>query len=919
MIYPGKRLLCYTEISDFTDFQGIGRDPLYSRYDSVNSVVKRYVAKEYQHFLAVPNYDSSVGQIAWYIDEWTQAPVRLTELAGDERAEYEKIKQSTFNAYDKAIIQSEGEDLMILMTALKYKDDERIYCANGKVFLIAWGMRLDVTKHSVIGAVIHEANFVKKFEITFDAGQHGMLLSKADKKLTCVEGTVLSEKDIPKIEPNEGWTMSGWTPSVVGHSVTSDITFYAQYIKQTQETPVPIDEDKSNEPMMHVCRFDAGEHGSIEGEPVVRLSDNSRLADEDIPTVKAKKGYTFKGWDISPVGFIATGDTVFTAQYEKNLPWWRRWWIWLTGRGCLKWLLRILVLLLLLWLLFYLLRSCVSCIGHHPVNGVVPIDSVRTDDGRKVDDNGYVHPVTESDGSLPADERIVAPALGEGGADLPVISQPGVPDVIANRLLLFMEDTNDDIEALAKDFKKAYPDEQYSIIGYDREVKLLVVQIPESERDEIRQTINAKIPNHRFIVFDEEIYELNGQSTSSTQDPGWHMAAIHLQQGWQITKGSPDVKIAVVDDGIEASHPIFNGRIVDAYNVYRRDNHLSLGEGHGTHTAGLAAGSLEFYSRGAAGVAPECKLMPVQVLDNGKCPLSALTAGVMYAVHHDADVVNVSIGPSFRGLNVLPVAEQNQIAKQQFKNTERLWTRVCELAVAKNSILVFAAGNDDILSSIPPENRNNSAIVVTAVDNRLFPTDFTNYGPCSDISAPGKDIYSSYPHNDFKSYDGTSMSAPLVSGTIALMKSLKKDLTVTQARNVLYRTGTDVYGYIPPMVCVDRALEAVQKGDFSEPEARTLRPVPEGEGDGSAAGEVVIGTVNGGTPDIISVIGNDIPVEVITPGGSVSEVIVGEDVGEVVGGTVPADETVTDYEAIRRMIAAYEKRISELKKLLPKE
>lgn len=54
------------------------------------------------------------------------------------------------------------------------------------------------------------------------------------------------------------------------------------------------------------------------------------------------------------------------------------------------------------------------------------------------------------------------------------------------------------------------------------------------------------------------------------------------------------------------------------------------------------------------------------------------------------------------------------------------------------------------------------------------------------------------------------MAAPIVTGTIALMKSLKKDITVAQARNVLYKTGADVYGYIPPMVLVDKALMAVK-------------------------------------------------------------------------------------------------------------
>ena len=79
-----------------------------------------------------------------------------------------------------------------------------------------------------------------------------------------------------------------------------------------------------------------------------------------------------------------------------------------------------------------------------------------------------------------------------------------------------------------------------------------VIQIPENERDQIRKTINSKIPNHKFIVFDEEVYELHGQISNSTENVGWHLNAIHLKQGWTYTKGSSDVKVAIVDDGIQA-------------------------------------------------------------------------------------------------------------------------------------------------------------------------------------------------------------------------------------------------------------------------------------------------------------------------------------------------------------------------------
>lgn len=892
----GKQKLCYTEVSDFTDYQGIGHDPMYKRYDSVFSVVKRVIPINQQHFLATPEYMDDEDQICWHIEKWQQHPTRLSELSGAEYDRYKGILDDTIKIYKSSIMDLSGEDLQIMAGAIKYVSEDRVYCTDDKVYLVAWGMTPDVRQHKVVGSVIHDFEYTKKYKITFDAGEHGTI-SKLDKTISRAEGSILSKLDIPTVNVCEGWNFTGWIPSPIGQRVNSNMTFTAQYDEVVSETPaippispepsIPLDsptEEPTTEPedVFYNCRFEAGEHGSIEGSSSFRKAANTTLSSGEIPIVTPNKGYKFTGWNISPNNILVDEDKVFFAQYEKTLPWYKRWWLWFaglwTGKGCLKWLLWLLLIILLIWLLSWLLKGC----GHHsPVNGVVPIDTITRADGSRVDDNGAVRPITGSDGKLPDDNTVVAPVMGEGGEEPPIVKQPGVPNIIANRLFLYMENENDNVDALARDFKQAYPDDKYSIIGYDKEVKLLVIQIPENERDQIRKTINSKIPNHKFIVFDEEVYELHGQISNSTENVGWHLNAIHLKQGWTYTKGSSDVKVAIVDDGIQASHPMFKGRIVDAYNVFTQNNALSLGEGHGTHTAGLAVGSADYFSKGASGVAPNCQIMPIQVFDNKQCPLSALIAGVMYALHHDADVVNISIGPSFKGLNVLPVEQQAEIAKTQFQNVAFLWARVCKLAAKKNTILVFAAGNDDILTSIPPENRNASSIVVTAVDKRLYPTVFTNYGPCSDISAPGKGIYSSFPSNTFQSCDGTSMAAPIVTGTIALMKSLKKDITVAQARNVLYKTGADVYGYIPPMVLVDKALMAVKNGDFSEPTERKIKPVPDGEGDDSAAGRAV-------------------------------------DVEDISGTPTPTQQTGgTDYEAIRRKIAEYKKKITELEKLLP--
>jgi len=129
------------------------------------------------------------------------------------------------------------------------------------------------------------------------------------------------------------------------------------------------------------------------------------------------------------------------------------------------------------------------------------------------------------------------------------------------------------------------------------------------------------------------------------------------------------------------------------------------------------------------------------------------------------------------------------------------------------------------------------------------------------------------------------MSAPIVAGTIALMKSIRKDLTVEQVRNVLYSTGADVYGWIPPMVLVDKALEATQKGDFRRIE-RSMHSVPDNVG---------IDLHSGQLPDKEMEF-----IEEQTP-------------------TRPTPSEETDYDAIRKQIAEYQKKIRELEKLLPKK
>ena len=892
--FYNKRLLGHVDDTDFTDYQGIGSDPLYKRYKSVESVVKNNIAPEYQSFLSCPYYED--GNIYWYVDEWNDMPQCLTELVGPEKARYEQIKADTIQHYKTALGKVGAEEYVILNGALKFISDEFIYCYDNKVVLIAWGMRPDNGKHVIDGKWFKTTARLDKKKITFDVGSHGKLDTTVEgvpylSTINREKGHKITSRDIPVVIANEGYEFICWTPNPIGFEVDADFTFTAQYKKveipvapepkeeivhvtfdagtngvlngtaslevpkghilSASEIPAaipnngfkfskwsPVINQPINSDTLFIaeygqdfakCHFSAGDHGVLQGAPEILKPFGSSLLSSDIPSVKAHKGYKFTGWDINPMAAL-TGDRTCTAQYEQILPWYKRFWLWLTGlfagKGCLKWLLWLLLFLLLCWLLSWLFRGCTGGAVDRNGNAILPDDSVDRieqitgSDGVVRDNNGVISGIVDEDGNLPND-GVTSPIVGEDGSVPPIVSNPGTPDVIDNRLNIYFENEQADLNKWAKDFKRIYPSDDYQIIGYDPNVKMIQIQIPSGQRNRVREELPNKITDQEFFVVDESIMTLHGHESlaNSNIHNGWHLKATHVKQAWSITKGNPNVVVAVVDDGIDVKHKMFTGRFFKAYNVFTQNRALSSGQGHGTHVAGLAAGSAEFYNQGAAGVAPNCKIMPIQVFDNGICTFSSLASGIMYAIHNGADVVNISVGPSFPGLDKLPVDEQIQVANKYFKNEERVYKRIIKTANEKGVVLVFAAGNDNIVTAILPECRSvTNTVNVAACTPEYKSSEFTNYLLGTNVSAPGVNIYSAYPSNSFKSFDGTSMAAPIISGTIALMKGINKEITAKQAISVIQNTGQELDKFIPPMVLIDKAVKAVKDGNIpSEP------------------------------------------------------------------------------------------------------
>lgn len=850
---PDKRALCSTPMKHFTDFQGVGSDPMYLRYSSVYSIVDQVIDPEYKGFLAEPVYSELEDEIVWYSTIWKDSPVNYKDLDDEGLSEYQEIKERTLQHYYDSIEKLKGEEKTILKNALRNVSDDFLFCYDNKVYLTAWGMRPDEDIYNPIGSITY-LGAKKSFKIKFDLGECGSYFGKSFVTIRKDDGYILKDDDIPQIVVKQGCEFIGWTPNPVGTKVDDNLVFTASY-KITEIPPTPPTPPDPPKPRVFNCVFDAGEHGELEGQSSIIKTEGEHISKGDIPVVNAKKGYQFLGWDVAPENWRVEGDKTFVAQYEKRVPWYKRFWLWLTGlfagKGCLKWLLWLLLALLLLFLLSLLFRNCTGC--SRPI-GFPTSHSGCTRHGEgynggaipyPIGDKPWIDDVPDGAGGIynPGDpynsvetpggyEGILPPNMGV----LPpldtsnIIRQPGRQAIVGDLLNILMENEEKSIMDLARDFKAQYPEDKYQIVYYDDVVKRMQVRVPSEERESLKAEIPSRFaPEYDLYVFDESLF-IGGHTPNdpeiSNAGHGWYLDAIHAKEAWDISQGSEQLTIAIVDNGFSINHPEFAGKVVMPYNVWTHDNKVyAQSVDHGTHVAGIALALMD-NGKGLCGIAPKCAFMPVQVADgNGMMTTTSVLDGVLYALYQGADVINLSLGLEF--YPGIPENVQQELQDHYFKEEELLWNEVMKISNKHNAIIVIAAGNDNILAGVNPLNRPRNFIVVSAVDKNnaeLAKANFSNYGLYSTVSAPGVDIFSTYGKNGYMAMDGTSMAAPIVTGAVALMKSIKEDLTPEQIICVLQGTGEPINGKIGNCIRLDKALKMVQSGDFEDCDSRPETP-----------------------------------------------------------------------------------------------
>ncbi len=315
------------------------------------------------------------------------------------------------------------------------------------------------------------------------------------------------------------------------------------------------------------------------------------------------------------------------------------------------------------------------------------------------------------------------------------------------------------------------------------------------------------------IRFAEPNYRLYAADTFPN-DPYWGnqygLIAIHAPQGWDLDTGSAAVTIAVLDTGVDLTHPDLAGKIVAGYDFVNNDALPQDDNGHGTHVAGIAAAAGN-NGAGIAGVSWGARIMPVKVLNasaNGS--FANVAAGVVWATDHGANIINLSLGGSSDSV---------------------IFHDAIDYAYAHGVMLIAASGNSgNNFVLYPARYANVMAVGATDSNNALAP--FSNYGAEIDVVAPGVDIFSAWLGGNYQNDSGTSMSAPFVSGLAAILRGIPGSGSPANLAWAIKSTaldlglaGRDDY-YGDGLIQMDAAIALLWVTETPTPPTPTFTPLP---------------------------------------------------------------------------------------------
>lgn len=358
-------------------------------------------------------------------------------------------------------------------------------------------------------------------------------------------------------------------------------------------------------------------------------------------------------------------------------------------------------------------------------------------------------------------------------------------------------------------------------IEHIKAIDVHVVELPGNANEQAIAKLLAKNPKFKFAELDLVI-----RPSVSTNDPylanAWHLAKVAAATAWDTTNGA-GVTIAILDTGVNGTHPDLAANMVAGWNIYDNNSNTSDVYGHGTAVAGVAAAAGNNMA-GAAGLAWGAKIMPVRISQpDGLATYSAMAKGITWAADQGAKVANLSYQTVAGSSTVINAAAYLR---------------------SKGGVLVVCAGNSGIQEAYAANSNLTAVTATTSTD--AFAT-FSSFGSFVDIAAPGAGVYLTTSSGGYSTGNGTSFASPVVAGVYALMAAANPRLTPANLDQALFSTALDLGAAGPDMYYGAGRVDA----------ARAVAAARNMVVTDTTAPAVAIGTPSGGT-SISGVVGVDV-------------------------------------------------------------
>ena len=297
------------------------------------------------------------------------------------------------------------------------------------------------------------------------------------------------------------------------------------------------------------------------------------------------------------------------------------------------------------------------------------------------------------------------------------------------------------------------------------QLRMFVVEVPQGSVDTVRNAL----ARNKLVDFAEVDQCVAVASTPN--DPyyanQWYLTKVSSPQGWDISSGSSSVVIAILDTGVDASHPDLAGKLLLGYNTYDDNYDCSDVFGHGTMVAGVI-GAETNNGVGVASLGWSCSLLPIRVTDlSGYAYYSSLSEGIVYAADHGAKVASMSF--AVYGASSLSTAAK-------YMNDH-------------GGVVIAAGGNSGTTVN---EAANPYVISVAATDSLDQCASFSTSGPFIDLAAPGVSIYTTARGGGYASPSGTSFSAPMVAALAGLLYSADPTMSPSRVESILEGSAVDL-------------------------------------------------------------------------------------------------------------------------------